>query len=151
MSTNRKKDLGTQDWLLLSTEKMIKKINTNIATEIYKTSGGNYLVAKNVSSTDLRNLTFITNNDTNNNFLTLKELKVCINNETIPNIIPGFMDIANEIFRYSDNNAFINGEKTYKPFISIEDTLNKYTSLVPFLPKTTGITKKYFIVLSVSE
>jgi len=110
-------DLEHADWLVYTTISMVQNVNPNIVTRFSKTENKRHLILYNVSEQDILNLYFLTNTDSNNNYLYLEEFVLFFNNNQSTGItIPGLKDLVLDIWRNTDANAFINEQKTYKPF-----------------------------------
>jgi len=149
-------DLKHADWLLLSTEKILSSIDPELSfTYVMKQNGGKNLVISNISESTMDKLAFLTNTDQNNNYLYLERFSIFSDN--LPSI-NRFYEIEKTIinmWRNSDVNAFLKGDKLHSPF-SVENLVNssfkgntfsefvdEYTSLTPFI-LTTYMHKKIY-------
>jgi hypothetical protein len=164
-------DLDHADWLLRTTKKMIEKVNTNIRLKRTKRGTSKYLVLENITEADLANLNFLTNNDVNNNYLYLEKFEVYTDddNHKVSLFIPGLTILMSECWNNADSNSFLNGDKTFFPFldpliaptipglvtseppstpISVPQFIDIYLSMVPFFKKSYGNVKKFRIVLN---
>jgi len=171
---------ASADWLLLSTERLILQVNSNISvTRGVNELGQKTLVATNIPSTDISGCLFLTNTDFNNNILSLTDMSIYISGNSNPLVIPGFSEIAINLFNQADISAFQNSSKVFKPFIIPSDQsylsdpngvaivstvppispitdFNQFVSyltwLLPFTPKPNYPTSSYTyqIVLTVS-
>ena len=131
-------DLTTVDWLLFSTEKMIKRINPNIVVNIVK----NVLLIKNININDLKELSLYTHNNTNNNYLSLIRTDISLNNGVIINL-PGLNDIIKEIYKNEDNIANSEDKKLFKPFVNLDKLVDDFTYIIPTYPNLAGQVKYY--------
>lgn len=144
-------DLDSADWLCFLTKTMIQDVNTNIPVFINKKTDENekvtkrLIVAINVSEKDVKTLNFLTNTNTNNNYLYLENFSVYLDENTSPTEIPGLKEALLEMWRYSDSQAFLKGEKTHCPFLNINKFVDDYANLHLCLPKTYLHVKKYNI------
>ena len=166
---------ASADWLLLSTERLILQVNSNISvTRGVNELGQKTLVATNIPSSDISGCLFLTNTDFNNNILSLTDMSIYISGNSNPLVIPGFTEIAINLFNQADISAFQNSSKVFYPFIippSAQSYLstaqgvaspppitdfNQFVSyltwLLPFTPKPNypSSTYTYQIVLTVT-
>ena len=166
---------ASADWLLLSTERLILQVNSNISvTRGVNELGQKTLVATNIPSTDISGVLFLTNTDFNNNILSLTDMSIYISGNSNPLVIPGFSEISINLFNQADISAFQNSSKVFYPFIipssaqsylSTKDgekiglpitDFNEFVSyltwLLPFTPKPNypNSTYTYQIVLTVT-
>ena len=139
-----------RDGLFFSTKNIILQINQDITVDIIDTpDGGKRLIASGIDIDTIENLKFIVNTDQNNNYLYLEDFKVFVNGHIGALNIPGLSDIIINVFRTSDINAFLNGDKTHKPFSvnnfsylagssydgnSFSDFISTFTNMIPFTP-----------------
>lgn len=137
-SDSSKPDLTTSDWLIFSTEKMIKRINSNIVTR----KGTNGLTVKNISSDDLKKISLFTHNSTNNNYLSLDSIHISLNTGVVL-LLPGLKEIVTEIYKDEDNIANTEDQKFFQPFVYLDELVDKFTFIVPFYPKLAGKEKYY--------
>jgi len=157
---------SSAEWLLFSTERLILKVDENISVvRGMNSSGQKTLVASNISKASVLNLQFLTNTDYNNNVLSLNDMSIFRPGYTNSLVIPGFSEIAINLFNQADMNAFTNyvststEYKTFTPFnitstsdySNFNDFVSKLTTLLPFTPSlTTSETWTYQIVLTIS-
>jgi len=153
-------DLKHLDWLLFSTEKLIQSVNTNISTQIVKSSGKNLLIVSNVSEEDINNLFFLVNTDQNNNYLYLESFSLFYQGASKSVDIPGLELIIINNFRKSDIDGFISKKDVHYPFdvkkfvgsdftgTTLSEFIDHYTGLIPFAPSTYGKVKTYSFVLN---
>ena len=148
------------DWLNNLTTNLIKKVNPNIHVRPVKNSKA--LVFSNISESDLANLNFFTNSDHNNNHGRVIGVSASIpgNNAPLPLAIPGFSQTMTKLFNDSDSQAFVNSERTHKPFhipfhhnvsnnnLSVGEYIDTLTSLNPSLPQTSGVPKTYSLAFT---
>ena len=139
------KDFTTADWLLFSTEKMAKRINPYIVS----TKGNNLLVLSNVNCDDLKKIYLFTNTNSNNDYLYFDSISIKTNNSSL--YLPGLNEIVKEIYTDEDNKANSEDQKFFKPFESIDELVDKFTSIVPIYPKLEGKEKYYTIKLRVKN
>jgi len=151
-----KPDLQHRDWVLRSQQALIAKIDPTISTKIIDTSdGGKRLLIYNVSESSIQLLEFFTNTDQNNNYMYLDNFSVTIEGDLQPLEFPGLSETMIKIYELSDSNGFINGSKTQKPFApnsfkgeSINQFVDAYSALLPYVPNTFGKVKNYNLVLN---
>ena len=144
-------DLQHRDWLLYSQQRIIQNIDPNISIVIMDTAnGGKILRVTNISEESIGKLKFLTNTDHNNNYLYIETFNVYIYGSPTPLNIYGLEEIIMNIFRNSDINSFINGEKVFQPFKddnfkgdNISLFIDRYTELNPLSPNTAGKIKTY--------
>jgi len=154
-------DLNQLDWLLFSTQQLIEQVDPNIPVQIVENDyGEKVLIASQISQDTISKLYFITNNDFNKNTLQLVDIFVYLDSYRDPVKIPGLKEIVvNNIFKISDVNAFVNGNKLQYPFensnmknaSSFNDFVDKLSSYTPYAAQTSGKTKIYKIVLNPSS
>jgi len=160
------KDLDHRDWLLVSTQKMIQRVDPKISVKIIpnpNAADGKLLIASEISEESTENLIFITNTDQNNNYFYLQDIEVYISNCSDPIHIPGFKEIVIEMFRDSDSKAFLTESfnKTHSPFSksyiktatngkvnSLGDLVDKLTYIIPNSIRTYNIVKKFKFVFN---
>jgi len=153
-------DFKHADWLLFTQEKLIQRVSTNISTQIVKTDKKRFLIISDIPEELLDKLDFITNTDTNNNYLYIEKFTMYMSGSPKPIKIPGLDNIVVNAFRQSDANGFFEGKKTHSPFdvsqfrgsnfrgYTFSDFIDEFSSLIPFAPTTTGNTKTYEIILN---
>ena len=154
-------DLTQLDWLLFSTQQLIEQVDPNIPVQIVQNDyGEKVLIASQISQDTISKLYFITNNDFNKNTLQLVDIFVYLDSYRDPVKIPGLREIVvNNIFKISDVNSFVNGNKLQYPFensnmkysSSFNDFVDKLSSYTPYAAQTTGKNKIYKIVLNPSS
>ncbi len=156
----RDPDLKHADWLLFTQEKLIQRISTNISTQIVKTDAKRFLIISDIPEEYLDRLEFITNTDTNNNYLYIERFTVYLSGFPKPVDIPGLGNIVVNAFRQSDANGFLEGNKTHRPFDvhqfvgsnfkgdTFSGFIDSFSSLIPFAPTTTDNKKMYQIILN---
>jgi hypothetical protein len=139
---------------------LVQKVNENIYIQQMK----NYnLMLKNIAETDLPKLSFLTNTAKNNNYGRVTGMGVSIagqNGTALPVKIPGLTQAIVKAYNDSDSQAFLNGSKTFKPFVapftdpvtsgpmSVSEYVDQQTASNPSLPKTTWVKKTYTIIFS---
>lgn len=148
------------DWLNNLTTNLIKKVNTNIHVRPVKNSKA--LVFSNISEDDLANLNFWTNSDNNNNHGRVIGFSVSIPGiiSPLPITIPGLSQTMIKKFNDSDSQAYMNYEKTHKPYhfpftqnlvnnsLSVGEYIDTQTSLNPSLTQTSGVQKTYSLAFT---
>jgi len=148
---------------------MVQKVDPRIRIKQKKRGQSKVLVLENISETDLGNLNFLTNTDQNNNYLYLETMSVFLYDDSYKNeiMLPGLSMLMTECWNQADADAFINNDKLFYPFklplngpfvpdlvtctsnkISVPQYVDIYSSMVPFLPQTTGVNKVFKIVLN---
>jgi hypothetical protein len=164
LSSLNEPDLEHADWLLYTQEKLIQRVSTNISTRIVKTGEKRYLIISNITEEHLDNLQFLTNTDTNNNYLYIEQFSVYISGAPDSISIPGLGSIVLNVFRQSDATAFFENKKTHKPFdvsdnvsdfmgstftgSTFSEFIDEFSGLIPFAPSTRGCVKTYEIILN---
>ena len=149
-------DLKHRDWLLYSTKSILLSIDQGISIFIEDTpNGGKILRATQISEKTIGNLLFIVNTDQNNNYLYLQDFKVYVQGHIAPIDIPGIVPTFINVFRTSDINGFLQGNKTHFPFdptnfkgLTVNEFVDKYTALQPNTLDTFDYVKFYEIVLN---
>ena len=153
-------DLKSRDWLLFSIKSMLLQVNENISVDIIDTpDGGKRLIANGILPETIEKLNFIVNTDENNNYLYLEDFKVYSVASFSPLNIPGLKEVVQNVFRTSDVNAFLKGDKIHKPFdvqnynkntsfkgTSFNEFIMTFTDLIPYTPNVRDAT--YSIVLN---
>jgi hypothetical protein len=154
-------DLQHRDWLLFTQQALISKVNPNISTEIVdRDNGSKVLIISDIPEGGIKDLLFITNTDNNNNYGYLEEFNVFRFGASIPLNIPGLSEIVQNIYRYSDMNAFLSKSTTHDPFNpknfvnssfkgqSFTKFVDELTALLPFTTDTGSITTTYQIIFN---
>jgi hypothetical protein len=154
-------DLKHRDWLLFTTKRMIQSVDETISVDIVDTpNGGKLLIASGITEAAIDKLTFLTNTDQNNNYLYLEDLKVYVAGFFTPLNIPGLTETVVNVFRSSDADQFVLGNKLHAPFLgsnyntpyltvtSFSDYVDAFSSLTPYAPTTLGRVKTYEITLN---
>jgi hypothetical protein len=167
-------DLTHADWCLTTQVRLIESVNPEINCDIVNYPNGKKLLfVSNISEFDILNLRFLTNTDFNNNYLYIEDFNVVNTaNPTKPLNIPGLSDIMIQLYKQSDTEAFLKGEKTFIGFTTqnflntnfvnngintfngliygsdINSFVDLYTSLIPFCATTKPGNKLYSIVLN---
>jgi hypothetical protein len=142
-------NISSSEWLLFSTERLILQIDENISVVRGSNSlGQNTMIVSNISKESVSKLLFLTNTDYNNNVLSLNDMSIFRPGYTNSLVIPGFSEIAINLFNQADMNAFTNyvstssEYKTFSPFNinstseyeDFNDFVSKLTILLPFTP-----------------
>jgi hypothetical protein len=157
-------DLKHRDWLLFTQQALISKVNPNISTEIVdRDNGSKVLIITDIPEGSIKDLLFITNTDNNNNYGYLEEFNVFKFGSSIPLNIPGLSEIVQNIYRYSDMNAFLSKSTTHDPFNpknfvnssfkgqSFTEFVDELTALLPFTTDTGSIITTYQIIFNPDE
>jgi hypothetical protein len=153
-------DLKHRDWLLFSIKSILLQVNENICVDIIDTpDGGKRLVADGILPETIEKLYFIVNTDKNNNYLYLEDFKVYNVLSFSPLNIHGLKEVIQNVFRTSDINAFLKGDKIHKPFdvenykkntsfkgTSFNEFVMSFTDLMPYTSYVKDVT--YSIVLN---
>jgi hypothetical protein len=159
MSSSR--ELQHRDWLLYSTKKIIQSIDQNVSVDIIeRPNNTKVLVASGINQESIDKLIFLVNTDQNNNYLYLEDFQVYIIGAYSPLDIPGFNETCMNIFRASDIDGFLLGNKTHNPFnpINFQNStfkgttfsqfVDEYSGLLPYTADTFNETKTYQITLN---
>ena len=148
-------DLTHADWVLETQTNLIQKIDPSIHARVVKRNGKRLLILSEISEESLPKLQFIANNDKNNNYLYIEQFLTYIESKNTPLNIPGLFSVIRNSYNHSDSDSFISGSTTFTPFtpnyfkgLSFSQFIDKYTALLPYTKNTTGIRKKYTIVLN---
>lgn len=149
-------DLEQRDWVLFSMQNLIENVDPLISVQIITLGTTKLLVASQISENSITKLSFLTNNDANNNYLYLEHFSVYLNLYNEPLSIPGLSEIVINQYRRSDIiNGFIPGKKTFQPFCScnlgntnFNDMVDNITSVIPGCTSTKNKQKFYEIVLN---
>jgi hypothetical protein len=149
--SNRNDDLKHGDWLLFSIVENIKINYPNIVTKITNKKKYKGLTISQVSESDIKNLSFFTNTDKNNNYLNLESFNVYLDNNVAPSLIPGLKIVAKDMWKHYDAVSFVNNSKTFIPFPNISSFLDNYTTAIPFVPQTVNHIKIYKLHLRVNN
>lgn len=160
------KSNASAEWLLYSIERLIIQVDSNISVVRGSNQlGQKTLVVSNVYKNSISSLQFLTNNDYNNNVLSLSDMSIYKTGYYNSLVIPGFSEIAINLFNQADINAFQNyipsstEYKTFKPFdiaatseyTDFNDFVSKLTNLLPFTPSLdSGSNWTYQLVLTIS-
>lgn len=156
-------DLTSSDWVAFTTKRLVYNIDPSISVNLlYRADGGMNIVISNISEKSIGKLSFLTNNDSNNNYLYLESLQVFIdgNNDTLE--IAGLSNIAVSMFQNSDANAYISSEKLHYPFassniynqdidpntITFNDLVDQLSNVIPYTQETFLHIKRYSLVLN---
>ena len=153
-------DLKHRDWLLFSIKSMLMQVNENISVNIIDThDGGKRLIADGILPETIEKLYFIVNTDQNHNYLYLEDFKVYNIATFSPLNIHGLKEIIQNVFRTTDINAFIKGDKIHKPFdvanykmntsfkgTTFNEFIMSFTDLIPFTSSVKDVT--YSLVLN---
>ena len=125
-----------------------------------KTAGKRYLIISHITEEYLDDLQFLTNTDTNNNYLYIEQFNVYISGAPDTISIPGLGSIVVNAFRQSDASAFFENKKTHRPFdvsnflgstftgSTFSAFVDEFSDLIPFSPSTRGYVKTYEIILN---
>ena len=161
MSSQNSPDLKHRDWLLRTTIKQVLSIDPTVSHRIDSLPDEKkHLILSDISEETLPKLFFLTNNDTNNNYLYLEDFIVYLGNNLQPLQTHGLNTLAIELWNNSDSNAFINNQKVFKPFdnnlinpfdgtnINISSWLDIYSAAVPFIPNTFKQKKTFSMILN---
>ena len=169
-----KPDLTHADWCLTTQLRLIESINPEIFCEIIDYPNGKKLLfVSNINEFDISKLRFLTNTDTNNNYLYMEEFRVFNKaNTSKPLAIPGITNVMMELYKQADSKAYLLGEKTFIGFTSqdflfsdfitngtnnfngelygpdINSFVDLYTNIMPFCASTKPGTKLYSLVLN---
>jgi len=155
------KDLTHADWLIFTQQCLVLEVNPNISVVIQKTENKNLLIIQDIPEENIDEILFITNTDQNNNYGYLEDINVYTNGSANPVYIPGLVEIAKILYRYSDKKGFLNGNKTHGPFnpttwsnnsgftgSSFNEFVDQLTDLIPYIVNTYGKVKKYELVFN---
>ena len=113
------------------------------------------ITASNITEEDFPFLAFITNNPSfGTSYMYLTDIKVYLENQLFPTEIFGLFPIVAEQIAASDTVAFINTQRSHKPFINgfqdgltIGALIDTLSSLSGSTPDTYGKIKKFVLVL----
>ena len=149
-------DLQQRDWVLFSMQNLIENVDPQISVKIVTLGTSKLLVASQISENSITKLSFLTNNDANNNYLYLENFSVYLNLYNEPLNIPGLNEIVINQYRRSDIiNGFIAGKNTFQPFcscnlgnINFNEMVDNITSIIPGCTSTKNKQKFYEIVLN---
>ncbi len=154
-------DLKHRDWLLFTQQALISKVNPNISTDIVsRNNGSKVLIISDIPKNNLKDLLFVTNTDYNNNYGYLEGFNVFKFGSSAPLNIPGLSEILQNIYRYSDMNAFLLNSTTHDPFNvknfvnssftgqSFAEFIDELTTLLPFTTDTESIITTYQIIFN---
>lgn len=158
-------DLMHRDWLLRFVKYLIKKVNPEIVTNIIEDKGSDnkkkVLIAENITETDLLNLQFPTNTDSNNNYLYIEKIGVYLDGDSNMKLLDiDLLPIAEDFWDAESSEAYLNGEKTFKPFNSklnnivtkqdgtIIDFIDNYFSHFNKSQNTYGKPKKFKLMVN---
>lgn len=161
-SCNRSPDLMSRDWVLASVIKLAQAVDPLIVANIENTcNGGKLLYLSNISENAIERISVLTNNDQNNNYLYVEDFKVYLDNQLTPITFPELTKVVANMYKYSDVQAFIAGNKTQKPFLvsnfggtsdykgkTFSGFVDYLSAVVPFVPSTRNKVKKFTIVLN---
>jgi len=144
------------EWLNNLITNLAQKVNTNINI---RQLGNGSIIMSNISEFNLPQLPFLTNTDSNNNYGRVTGFGVSIpgQNSANPLKVPGLSEAIVKAYNDSDSQAFINGNKTHKPFVTpfknpttgapmtVGQYVDMQTASNPSLPNTTSICKTYSV------
>jgi len=155
------RDLEHRDWVLYSTKKMLQSIDQHISVDIIeKPNNIKILIASGVSESSIDKLLFLTNTDQNNNYLYLEDFQVYIIGAYSPLNIPGLKETCMNVYRASDIDGFLSGNKTHNPFnpknfqnssftgTTFSQFVDQYSSLLPYCVSTSNQIKTYQFTLN---
>ena len=163
MSQQPSPDLTHTDWWIRTTVKLAQSVDSSLRFSVLKFSNNTqHLHIENISEETLPKLSFLTKTDQTNNYGYLEHFYVYTTNDysRSPISVPGFSELMASVWYNSDTDAFLNGKRTFTPFlhplvtpvtkkpISIPSYVNMITSTIPWAPKTTGLTKVFSIQVS---
>jgi hypothetical protein len=157
-------DLKSRDWLIYTTKQILRSIDPSIITDIeYTGDGGRVLIIRNISEETIDKLTFIVNNDQNNNYGCIQKFHVYIKGEKDPIDLGDFSETVVELYQTSDADGFVNEKKTHTPF-SVSNLKNvtsfnsegkRFADYVDFISgtlqgsrSTYGLVKRFEIILN---
>lgn len=108
------------DWLLTTQECLIKRSHPSLSTKIehFPKYDKRFLTIEQIPLNVFKELRFIVNTDTNNNYLYIETIKIYVNGSCTPVEIIGVEDTLNQLYNFSDMNAFIEGSKTHTPWVT---------------------------------
>ena len=158
---NSLRELQHRDWLLYSTKKIIQSIDQNVSVDIIeRPNNTKVLVASGINQESIDKLIFLVNTDQNNNYLYLEDFQVYIIGAYTPLSIPGLKETCMNVFRASDIDGFLLGDKTHDPFnpkkfqnstfkgTTFSQFVDEYSGLLPYTADTFNETKTYQITLN---
>jgi hypothetical protein len=161
---NSSRELQHRDWLLYSTKKIIQTIDQNVSIDIIeRPDNTKVLVASGISEASIDKLIFLVNTDQNNNYLYLEDFQVYIIGAYTPLNIPGLKETCMNVFRASDIDGFLLGDKTHNPFnpknfqnstfkgTTFSQFVDEYSGLIPYCTSTSNKIKTYQIILNPDE
>jgi len=161
---NSSRELQHRDWLLYSTKKIIQSIDQNVSVDIIERSNNmKVLVASGINEASIDKLMFLVNTDQNNNYLYLEDFQVYIIGAYTPLNIPGLKETCMNVFRASDIDGFLLGDKTHNPFnpknfqnstfkgTTFSQFVDEYSGLIPYCTSTSNKIKTYQIILNPDE
>jgi len=134
-------------------ESLFKRIDPAINTSI--NNDNTIITASNISEKTFPNLVFITNNPGyQNSYMSLIDIDVYLNNQTLPTEIYGLLPIVQQKIQNSDAEAFIDNKQSHSPFkngfqngINIGTLIDTLSSLSINTPDTFEIVKKFTLKL----
>ena len=152
-------DLKHSDWLLISTEQILKTIDNNLV--ILKQ--GNSITVSQIKEDVIDKLVFLTNSDTNNNFLGLQSMQLFLDgqpkSDTETDI--SLTSYVKQLWTRSDLVGYLEEKRLHKPFdVSNLDnapsftgtTFAEYTDLITGskggVGNSVGRKKTYTIVIA---
>ena len=158
---NSSRELEHRDWLLYSTKKIIQTIDQNISVDIIeRPDNTKVLVASGITEGSIDKLIFLVNTDQNNNYLYLEDFQVYVIGAYSALNVPGLNETCMNIFRASDIDGFLSGNKTHNPFnpknfqnssfkgTTFSQFIDEYTDLLPYTADTLNEIKTYQITLN---
>ena len=106
------------DWLLTTQECLIKSRHPSLSTKIehFPKYDKRFLTIEQIPLSVFTELMFIVNTDQNNNYLYIEKIKIYANGSSTPVNIIGVEDTLNQVYTFSDMNAFLAGSKTHTPW-----------------------------------
>ena len=158
---NSSRELEHRDWLLYSTKKIIQSIDQNVSVDIIERSNNmKVLVASGINETSIDKLMFLVNTDQNNNYLYLEDFQVYVIGAYSALNVPGLNETCMNIFRASDIDGFLSGNKTHNPFnpknfqnssfkgTTFSQFIDEYNGLLPYTADTLNEIQTYQITLN---
>ena len=155
----------SRDWVIASVIKLAQAVDPLIIANVEDTcNGGKLLCLSNIDENAIERISVLTNNDQNNNYLYVEDFKVYVDNQLNPIAFPELTKVVINMYKYSDLQAFIAGEKTQKPFNTrnlagtstykgntFSGFVDFLSAATPFVPSTRNKCKKYVVCLNPDE